>query len=58
MSYSDDNIPYVCSENVNVTIEKLEEIGKIRLEWFFKRFLKGKCWHLSSHFKYEWTLFT
>ena len=41
ISYSDDNIWYVCSENVNVTIEKLEEVGKIRLEWFSNDFLKA-----------------
>ena len=29
MSYADDNTPYVCSENFNVTLEKLEEVGKI-----------------------------
>ena len=41
MSYSDDNIRCVCSENVSVTIEKLEEVGKIRLEWFSNDFLKA-----------------
>ena len=28
MSYADDNNPYMCPENVNVTLEKLEEVGK------------------------------
>ena len=28
MSYADDNTPYVCSENVDVTLEKLKEVGK------------------------------
>ena len=34
MSYVDDNTPYVCSENVDVTLEKLEEVGKVLFEWF------------------------
>ena len=32
MSYTDDNIPYVCSENVGVTLEELEEVGKVLFE--------------------------
>ena len=28
MSYA-DNTPYVCSENIDVTLEKLEEVGKV-----------------------------
>ena len=32
MSYADDNTPYVCSENIDVTLEKLEEVGKVLLE--------------------------
>ena len=34
MSCAGDNTPYVYSENVDVTIEKLEEVGKVLLEWF------------------------
>ena len=34
MSYADDNTPYVCSENVGVTLEKLEEVGKVLFECF------------------------
>ena len=33
MSYA-DNTPHVCSENVDVTLEKLEEVGKVPFEWF------------------------
>ena len=33
MSYT-DNTPHVCSENVDVTLEKLEEVGKVPFEWF------------------------
>ena len=29
MSYADDNTPYVCSENIDVTLQKLEEVGKV-----------------------------
>ena len=29
MSYTDDNTPYVCSENANITLENLEEVGKV-----------------------------
>ena len=43
MSYSDDNTPYVCSENVDVTLEKLEEVGKVLLEWFSNNFLKANA---------------
>ena len=32
MSCADDNTPYVCSENVDVTLEKLEEVGKVLFE--------------------------
>ena len=42
MSCADDNAPYVCSENVEVTLEKLEEVGKILFEWFLNIFLKAK----------------
>ena len=44
MSYT--NTLYVCSGNVDVTLEKLEEVGKILLEWFSSNFLKtnaDKC---------------
>ena len=34
MSYADDNTPYVCSENVDVTLEKLEEVRKVLLNDF------------------------
>ena len=46
MSYADDNTPYVCSENIDVTLEKLEEVGKVLFEWFSNNFLKAnenKC---------------
>ena len=46
MSYTDDNTPYVCSENVHVTLEKLEQVGKVVFEWFSNNFLKenaDKC---------------
>ena len=32
MSYADDNTLYVCSENIDVTLEKLEEVGKVLFE--------------------------
>ena len=51
MSYADDNTPYVCSENVDVTLEKLEEVGKVLFEWFSNNFLKAnadKCHLLLS----------
>ena len=34
MSYADNNTPYICSENVDVTLEKLEEVEKVLFEWF------------------------
>ena len=38
MSYANINTPYVCSENVDVTLEKLEEVGKVLFEWFSNNF--------------------
>ena len=34
MSYADDNTPNVCSENIDVTLEKLEKVGKVLLNGF------------------------
>ena len=39
-------VEYVHSENVDVTLEKLEEVGKVLFEWFSSNFLKtnaNKC---------------
>ena len=43
MSYADNNTPFVCSENVDVTQEKLEEVGKVLFEWFSNNFLKANA---------------
>ena len=46
MSYAGDTTPHVCSKNIDVTLEKLEEVGKVLLEWFSNNFLKAnvdKC---------------
>ena len=43
MSYTDDNTLYVCSENVDVTLEKQEEVGKVLFEWFSNNFLKANA---------------
>ena len=43
MSYADDSTPYVCSENIDVTLEKLEEVGKVLFEWFSNNFLKASA---------------
>ena len=40
MSYTDGNTPYECSENVDVSLQKLEEQRKILFEWFWNNFLK------------------
>ena len=42
MSYADDNTLYVCSENVDVNLEKLE-VGKVLFEWFSNNFLKANA---------------
>ena len=34
INYADDNTSYVCSKNVEATIEKQEEIGKVLLNGF------------------------
>ena len=39
MNYADDDTPYVCSENVDVILEKLEEVGTVLFEWFSNSFL-------------------
>ena len=33
----------MCSENVDVTLEKLEEVGKVLFEWFSNNFLKANA---------------
>ena len=43
MSYADVNNPYVCSENVDVTLGKLEKVGKVLFEWFSNKFLKANA---------------
>ena len=43
MSYADDTTPYVCSENVDVTLEKLEEVRKALFERFSNNFLKANA---------------
>ena len=51
MSYADDNTPHVCSENIDVTLEKLEEVGKVLFEWLSNNFLKAnadKCYLILS----------
>ena len=34
MSYAEDNTSYLCSKNIDVTLEKLEKVAKILFEWF------------------------
>ena len=43
LSFADDNTPHMCSENVAVTLTKLEEVGKILFEWFSNNFLKANA---------------
>ena len=43
ISYADDNTPYMCSKNIDVTLEKLEEVGKVLFEWFSDNFLKANA---------------
>ena len=43
MSYADENTPHVCSENIDVTLEKLEEVRKVLFEWFSNNFLKANA---------------
>ena len=48
LSYADDKTPFVYSENVGVTLEKLVEVGKVLFQWFSNNFLKVNAdkWHL------------
>ena len=51
MSYADNNTSYVYSENIDVTLEKLEGVGKVIFEWFSNNFLKAnadKCYLILS----------
>ena len=43
MSSADDNTPYVCSENADVTQEKLEEVGNVLFKWFTNDFVKANA---------------
>ena len=43
MNYADVNTRYVCSEIVDVTLEKLEEVGKVFFEWF-----SNNCWKANA----------
>ena len=43
MIYADDNTPYVCCENVDVTLETLEEVGKVLFEWFSNNFFRASA---------------
>ena len=40
MRYVDDNTPYLCCENIDVFLEKLEKVGKILFGWVKNNFLK------------------
>ena len=40
MSYGDDNTPHLCSENIDVTLEK---VGKVLFQWFSNSFLKANA---------------
>ena len=42
----DHDTPYMCSEYVDVPLEKLEELGKVLFDWFSSNFLNAiadKC---------------
>ena len=46
MSYADDNTLHVCSENIDVTLKRLQEVGKMLFEWFTNNSLNtnaNKC---------------
>ena len=50
MSYADENTLYVCSEKVDVALEKLGEVGKVLFEWFSNNFLKAN----ADKFNQKW----
>ena len=43
MSYANNNPLYVCSDNVDVTLEKPKEVRKVLFEWFSNNFLKANA---------------
>ena len=53
MFCADDNIPYVCSEHLDVTLERKTRGSRKSTFWMvFKNGLQ-----MSSHFKDGWALF-
>ena len=51
MNYADDKTLHVFSENVDVILENLVEIGRVLFQWFSNNFLKAnvdKCHRILS----------
>ena len=42
-SYADDDIRYVCSQNLDVTLQKIEKVEKLLFDWFSNHFLKANA---------------
>ena len=42
-SYADDDILYVCSQNLDVTLQKIEKVEKLLFDWFSNHFLKANA---------------
>ena len=46
MNYADDNTQHACSENIDMNLEKMQEVENTLSEWFSNNFLKtnaDKC---------------
>ena len=55
-NFADDTTPYVCDENFQVVLEKLEHHSDIAISWFERNYMKlntDKCHLLVSGHRYE-----
>ena len=55
-NFADDTTPFICDENLEVVVRKLEENSDLAISWFQNNYMKlntDKCHLLMSGFKYE-----
>ena len=55
-NFADDTTPFVCDQNLEVVVRKLEENSDLAIHWFQNNYMKlntDKCHLIMSAFKYE-----
>ena len=55
-NFADDTTPFICDENLEVVVRKLEENSDLAISWFQNNYMKlntDKCHLFMSDFKYE-----